>query len=100
MELLHHLLAWRLQADALGGLDRETRQALKRKAAATGGRGRLAVGTRLAREQRGVEHQGEVVEGGFRYAGAICASLSVIAREINGTRWNGWRFFGVAEAGR
>jgi hypothetical protein len=98
-ELMRHLLAWRIQTTALGGLDRETRQALKR-ATPKSARRRLQPGVRLAREHRGVEHEVEVVENGFRYRGELYASLSVIARDITGTRWNGWRFFGVAETGR
>jgi hypothetical protein len=56
VELLRYLLAWRIQAAALGGLDRQTRQALKRTAR-SGVQGRLQVGVRLAREHGGVEHQ-------------------------------------------
>ena len=96
VELLRHLLAWRIQAAALGGLDRQTRNALKRNPR-SGAQGRLQLGTRLAREYRGVEHLVEVGEEGYRYRGRVYASLSVVAREITGTRWNGWRFFGLVE---
>jgi hypothetical protein len=32
---------------------------------------------------------------GFRYEGRHYASLSAIATEATGTRWNGWAFFGL-----
>ncbi|MBS5802667.1 MAG: DUF2924 domain-containing protein [Brachyspira sp.] len=37
-----------------------------------------------------------VVPSGFEYNGKKYKSLSVIANEITGTRWNGKKFFGVA----
>jgi hypothetical protein len=43
-------------------------------------------------------HEVEVQEDGFVYAGRRYASLSKIASEITGTRWNGPRFFGLREA--
>jgi hypothetical protein len=36
-----------------------------------------------------------VMADGFAYAGKRFASLSEIATEITGTRWNGPRFFGL-----
>ena len=33
--------------------------------------------------------------GKFEYDGTVYQSLSAIAREITGTRWNGKLFFGV-----
>lgn len=95
-ELLARLLAWRIQADAFGGLDAATLRMLtseippKPKPA-------LAPGTRLMREWQGVRHEVDVLEQGFRYAGADFRSLSQIARAITGTRWNGLRFFGLRE---
>jgi hypothetical protein len=38
-----------------------------------------------------------VVEGGFSWQGRTYPSLSAIAKEITGTRWNGPRFFGLTE---
>jgi hypothetical protein len=37
----------------------------------------------------------EVLAKGFRYEGRHYASLSAIATEATGTRWNGWAFFGL-----
>lgn len=53
------------------------------------------VGTRLHREHRGLAHEVEVLESAFRYRGREYRSLSAIAREITGTAWNGFAFFGL-----
>jgi hypothetical protein len=36
-----------------------------------------------------------VLENGFEYNGKLYASLSSIAHQITGTRWNGFHFFGL-----
>ena len=56
---------------------------------------RPIAGTRLVREQRGVEHTVTVLSEGFEFEGRPYRSLSAIARHITGTRWNGWTFFGL-----
>ena len=38
----------------------------------------------------------KVREEGFEYEGQIYKSLSAIAREVTGTKWNGFLFFGCA----
>jgi hypothetical protein len=53
------------------------------------------VGTRLIREWDGVEHTITVLKQGFEWQGRQYKSLSAIARTITGTRWNGFRFFGL-----
>ena len=60
-------------------------------------KGRLQVGTLLAREHAGVLHRVTVVEGGFAWNGTVYPSLSEIARAITGTNWNGPRFFGLRD---
>jgi hypothetical protein len=52
-------------------------------------------GTELRRAFDGVEHVVTVLEDGFTFRGKPYKSLSVIAREITGTRWNGFGFFGL-----
>ena len=52
-------------------------------------------GTRLIREWNGVEHIITVLKDGFEWQGRKYKSLSGIAREITGVRWNGYRFFGL-----
>lgn len=56
--------------------------------------GHLLTGTKLVREWQGVAHHVTVLADGFEYQGRRYRSLSAIAREIAGTRWNGWVFFG------
>ena len=55
------------------------------------------IGTRLVREWDGAEHVITVLKDGFDWQGRRYKSLSSIAREITGTRWNGYRFFGLRE---
>ena len=102
---LESRLAYRIQELAYGGLTPETLERLKALAeqqAAREGPGRKArpvfrpiVGTRLVRELDGVEHCVTVRTGDFEYQGRPYKSLSSVAREITGTRWNGWVFFGL-----
>ena len=94
-DLLRRLLAWKIQAAALGGLDVESRRMLRQSGVPRGPG--LCVGARLTREWKNERHEVEVIEGGFRYAGETYDSLSEIARAITGTRWNGPRFFGLRE---
>lgn len=93
--LLRLNLAWRLQAEAFGGLDAETKRRLRRGGAGASAADRLQPGVRLTREWKGAPHEVVVVEGGYRYEGQVWKSLSEIARHISGSRWNGPRFFGL-----
>jgi len=52
-------------------------------------------GTVLTRAHDGVDHQVTVLDDGFEYRGQRYASLSKIAREISGTNWNGFLYFGL-----
>lgn len=56
-----------------------------------------ATGTVLSRELKGFAHEVEVLEQGFRYRGRDYRSLSAIAKEIAGTPWNGFTFFGLGK---
>ena len=95
-ELLARLLAWRIQADAFGGLDATTIRLLNADRLRPP-KPSLAPGTQLSRDWQGRRHQVDVLESGFRYAGSDYRSLSEVARTITGTRWNGLRFFGLRE---
>jgi hypothetical protein len=55
----------------------------------------LKPGARILREWKGAVHEVEVVEAGYRYGAQTYKSLSVIARQITGTRWSGPVFFGL-----
>ena len=93
VELLRGVLAWRLQAEAFGGLDAATLRLL--------GSERTLVmvaeqpGTRLARDYAGKRHEVVMLEDGVLYEGETYGSLSEVARLITGQRWNGPRFFGL-----
>ncbi len=57
---------------------------------------RPAAGTALTREYQGVEHRVIVThDGQYDFQGRMYPSLSMIAREITGTRWSGPLFFGL-----
>jgi hypothetical protein len=58
---------------------------------------RLAIGTHLIREVKGVEHHVAVLEDGYEYQGIKYKSLSGTAFAITGTRWNGNAFFGLGK---
>ena len=57
--------------------------------------GMPVIGTVLVREWQGERHEVTVVSGGVEYRGRRFRSLSAVAREITGTRWNGPLFFGL-----
>jgi hypothetical protein len=52
-------------------------------------------GTLLTRDYKGFTHEVEVREDDLRYRGRTYTSLSAIAKEITGTPWNGFAFFGL-----
>ena len=117
---LYRRIAWRLQANAEGDVsERARRRALEiandadlRVRAPKAGRSapeRTAVmhingrrdsrlpkdGTLLTREFKGKVHVVTVLAEGFEYEGRRYGSLSRIATEIAGTRWNGFTFFNL-----
>jgi len=124
-EFLARQIAWRLQAEAEGGVPEEIRQlalAVARDAplrvriecaAARVFRRRTAPqlpdwpatttaacrcrGGLLAKEHKGETHVVKVLDNGFDYDGRLYRSLSAIAQEITGTKWNGYLFFGIAK---
>jgi hypothetical protein len=102
--LLLRAVAYAIQEQAFGGLDRATRRRLDRAAAdLAAGRSsappapKITPGTRLLREWQGRVHEVIVLEDGVEYRGKPWSSLSAVAREITGARWSGPRFFGLKE---
>jgi hypothetical protein len=93
--IMRQLLAWRVQAQAMGGLDTETRKALARSGPVQAEGKNLGVGARLTRIWKGREVTVVVEEKGFRWDDQLFPSLSAAATAIAGTRWNGPRFFGL-----
>lgn len=100
-------IAYRLQELTYGGPDRDTRRMLELLADEVEGHNRRkhqiadprnpVAGTKLLREWDGIEHTVTVLKDGFDWKGRRFKSLSAVAREITGTRWNGYRFFGLRE---
>ena len=106
--LLFAMLAYRLQADVLGDLGRETERYLSRmdRASSTPAaipltqafeqqQRKLGPGAVLTREWNGEHHRVMVLEDGFAWEGQTYRSLSEIAKAITRTKWNGPRFFGL-----
>ena len=105
--LLLRVLAYRIQAAALGDLDPASARLLDRLASE--GRSspkahvpvpdRIGIrpGTVLVREWDGKPQRVTVLADGFAWNGTPYKSLSEVARAITGTRWNGPRFFGLRE---
>jgi hypothetical protein len=103
-KLLRYAIAYRLQENAYGGLDKKTLRLLE-KATANLAAGKPIIpdgpkikpGTRLLREWHGMMHEVIVLERGVQYRDESWPSLSAVAREITGARWSGPRFFGLKE---
>jgi hypothetical protein len=102
-DLLRRSVAHRIQETAYGGLSASTRRLLDQlvKAAKAKPNGRLELprrikpGSELVRTWKGKSYRVMVMADGFAHNGKTFASLSEIASEITGTRWNGPRFFGL-----
>ncbi|WP_057883338.1 DUF2924 domain-containing protein [Tsuneonella troitsensis] len=96
--IMRQLLAWRLQAEAHGGLDPDTRRALARTGSVVAEGKHLGIGARLTRKWKGREVEVVVEEKGFRWNDRHFPSLSAAATAIAGSKWNGPRFFGLRDA--
>lgn len=93
--ILRMLLAWRIQAEELGGIDPATHRILSRRGAVKAEGLDLGIGARLTRNWQGHEVEVVVEADGFRWEGRLFPSLSAAATAIAGSRWNGPRFFGL-----
>lgn len=54
-------------------------------------------GSIIVKEHRGTTITVRVLDDGFEYEGRHFPSLSAIAKEITGTKWNGFLFFGLTK---
>src|SRR5712671_7650120 len=108
--LLFAVIAYRLQADRFGDLDRETKQVLDRTDARETGpamftrlasfdqkRTELTPGTVLVREWDRRSHRVMVMADGFAWNGQTYDSLSKVAFAITGTKWRGGHFCGLRD---
>lgn len=104
-------LAYRIQELYFGGLPQATKNVLsemaKRDPVASANvvletdnpqSEQYLTGTRFVRFWNGTRHEVLVHEHGFEYNSKLYRSLSAIAREITGTRWNGKIFFGIKKS--
>jgi hypothetical protein len=123
-QFLFRRIAWRLQANAEGDLSERARHRaatiaedadLRTRAPKDFSEGSTSVpgpvsrsrpardwrlpppGTLLTRRLDNRQIVVKVLDQGFEYDSRRYRSLSAIAREITGTRWNGLLFFGLAE---
>ena len=112
--LLMRILAYRIQAAALGRLDKETLRVLRQPKGETlqssDGRpfeartpttregAKLKAGALLVREWNGRLERVTVLDKGFAWNGETYGSLSQVAKAMTGTSWNGHRFFGLRTA--
>lgn len=100
-EFLLQTLAWQVQAQANGGLTQWTEAQLTRRDTlppASSSAAALPLGTVLRRTYQGVPYTVTVDTQGYVFHERVYASLSEIARQITGTRWNGPAFFGLRSA--
>src|SRR5258706_4832369 len=105
-DLLRRSIAHRIQEKTYGGLPASTRRLLDQlvKAAMAKPNGRLELprrikpGSELVRTWKRKTYRVMVMTDGFAHDGRTFASLSEIASEITGTRWNGPRFFWLRSA--
>ena len=113
--LLARLLAYRVQAAALGDLDLATLRRIHRsssggdpdpvsaftpRVATTRDGAELKSGALLLREWRGRMERVMILKDGFAWNGATYSSLSQVAKAITAVNWNGHRFFGLRNATR
>jgi hypothetical protein len=124
-QFLFRRIAWRMQADQEGGLPESARElaraiardaplrarvitnAEKRRAGipleqtttttiAPGHDSRLPMpGGLIVKQFKGQTIVVKVTDDGFEYSDRRYTSLSAIAQEITGTKWNGFLFFGL-----
>lgn len=94
-------LSWEIQAKALGGYSRRTRQRLDQLAAGRTKTSEVRAGMRLVREWNGVLHVVTVKDDlVLSWNDKDWNSLSEVARAITGTRWSGPAFFGLKQRKR
>jgi DUF2924 family protein len=98
VQLLRLTLAWRLQAEVFGGLEKKTINQLIRTGPVRAEGLELGIGAVFRRNWKGCTIEVVVEEQGFRWEGRTFRSLSAVATAIAGTRWNGPRFFGLRQS--
>ncbi len=100
--MLEKSLAYKLQGALSSGqqirLDQLIKEYKRNPACFDDRVGALKPGTRLVRTYNNKKHSVLVKVDGFEYQDQTYNSLSKIANDITGKRWNGWVFFGIKTA--
>lgn len=102
-DLLRRSIAYRLQEQRYGGLSASVQRHLNSLVKAFANKPdahiqlpkRVKSGAILVRLWKKKSYRVMALDEGFAFEGRIFKSLSEVAREITGTRWNGPRFFGL-----
>lgn len=105
-KFLARAVAYQMQVQAYGGLSNATKRRLREIAEAVrrgnpdaaGIARHIRPGTQMIRQWRDETHIVAAIAGGFEWNGQTYKSLSAVAKEITGTNWNGYAFFGVKRA--
>lgn len=106
--MLEKSLSYKLHQQHSGGLPEETQDRLKHLLKSYKRnpdcfdeyKPALKPGTRLVRNWNGNRYSVLILKNGkYEYQHKTYSSLSQIASEITGTRWNGWVFFGFKSRG-
>ena len=124
-QFLVRRIVWRLQANEKGDLSERARARARELAAdsdvrltaprvkpqAPGGTSKVSEvqiaqderlpmpGAIITRPYRGERIEVRVLPHGFEYQGEIYRSLSAVAKQVTGSHWNGYCFFGLAKRG-
>jgi Protein of unknown function (DUF2924) len=105
-KFLARAVAYQMQVLAYGGLSASAKRQLGEIAAAlrrgdadaAGVARKIRPGTQMIRQWLDKTHTVTAMPDGFEWNGQIYKSLSAIAKQITGTHWNGYAFFGIKRA--
>lgn len=105
-KFLARAVAYQMQVQAYGGLSSSTKRRLREIADAVrrgnpdaaGITRQIRPGTQMIRQWRDKTHIVTAIAGGFEWNGQTYKSLSAVAKDITGTNWNGYAFFGIKRA--
>lgn len=100
---LARAVAYQMQVAVYGGLSASAKKRLQAIAAGVrqgsldlaGITRTMRPGTQMLRQWQDQTHTVTALNDGFEWNGKTYRSLSAIAREITGTSWNGYVFFGI-----
>ena len=93
--LCRRILTWTLKHGIPPGVTLDPKLSVSRKVAGTSDPRLPPPGTYLEREYKGRRVIAKVLVDGFEFDGQIYRSLSAIAHEATGTKWNGFLFFNL-----